>query len=288
MRLRTALVALAAAGSVLAAALAAMPVHADASADVVVAGREPSCGDTSATGFPIRTRIRGGPATYRPGGGFRIWHVELTNTTAQACRNIHPVIILSDRGHALTPAQVRMDFADGDEVRKRRAVRVEVTDEHEIVGVLDDDTDPAFAGFTVPAGGTVAVPVRLAFAADALPDELAVTAAIVQRRGHDGDWVGESGVYRFTLAATPRSGEQGHDQDQGHDQGHDQSRDQSREQSGDRTSDQTVDRPGGVLGELARTGRRLADILPIAAAAVGCVVLGAGALLLARARRRRP
>ncbi|MFJ9699778.1 hypothetical protein [Streptomyces fradiae] len=159
---------------------------------------EPSCGDRGMTAFPLRTRITGGPAAYEPGAPPRTWYVELTNTTLRPCRGIHPVIVLTDRSGRLVPAQVRMAFTAPPGVAER-PVRPEHTDHREVVGVLDDATDPAFAGFTVPAGGTLRVPVRLAFAPGAGPDEVTATAAVVQRRGDDGDWVGTSPPYRFTL-----------------------------------------------------------------------------------------
>ncbi|GAA4937997.1 hypothetical protein GCM10023237_70230 [Streptomyces coeruleoprunus] len=60
------------------------------------------------------------------------------------------MIVLTDRNRRLTPAQVRLEFA-AREGGPRRPVRVERTDAYEIVGVLDDDTDRTFTGFTVPA-----------------------------------------------------------------------------------------------------------------------------------------
>ncbi|MFJ8692914.1 hypothetical protein [Streptomyces roseolilacinus] len=251
MRVRTALTA-SAALAVLAVPSPAPAAPAGPRVDVSVAGREPSCGDRAAAVFPLRTRITGGPAAYEPGAAPRTWYVELTNTTRQPCRNIHPVIVLTDASGRLVPAGVRMGFstaAGGDP----RPVRVEHTDRREVVGVLDDDTDRAFAGFTVPPSGTVRVPVHLAFAAGAHPDEMTAAAAVVQRRGDDGDWVGTSAPYRFTLTG-PRP-----------------SRTASPE-------------------ELAGTGRRAAPLLlPLAAAAATCLALGAGAVVLARRRpRSRP
>ncbi|WP_217624629.1 hypothetical protein [Streptomyces sp. TRM64462] len=217
-------------------------------ADIAVAGREPSCGDTSAAAFPIRTRIVGGPDVYRAGGGALSWRVELTNTTGRACHNIHPVIVLTDQGGELTPADVRMEFADR-EGAAGRAVRVEATDHDEVVGVLDDDTDRAFAGFTVPAGGTVAVPVRLAFAGGARVGAVTANAAVVQRRGDDGEWVGESGDYRFVVARAVGESEAAEPEPE----------------------------------QLAGTGRRGAGVLvPLGAAAGGCVAVGAAVVVLAR------
>lgn len=49
--------------------------------------------------------------------------------------------------------------------------------------------------------------VRLGFTADTRPNEVTANAAVVQRRGDDGEWVGESGGYRFGIgpeAPTPQ------------------------------------------------------------------------------------
>ncbi|WP_411079274.1 peptidase [Streptomyces sp. cmx-18-6] len=65
-----------------------------------------------------------------------------------------------------------------------------------------------FLGVTVPAGGTVSVRVQMAFTSDAVPGRVTAHAAVVQRRHQDkakgggredGDWVGESGEYRFVI-----------------------------------------------------------------------------------------
>ncbi|WP_434590045.1 LPXTG cell wall anchor domain-containing protein [Streptomyces sp. A5-4] len=156
----------------------------------------PSCGDPSSAGFPIDTRIHGGPATYRPGHGFEAWYVDLANTTTRPCRNIHPVVVLTDRARTLDPAQIRLEFHD-PAADRWHPVRFEKTDEDELVGAFDD----GFPGFAVPAGKTVPVKVRLAFTADALTGQVVANAATVQRQGDDGDWVGESNDYRFTMAA---------------------------------------------------------------------------------------
>ncbi|QGV80467.1 hypothetical protein [Streptomyces ficellus] len=184
----------------------APPATADGAAgfEAAAPGRQPSCGKTAAAEFPIRTRITGGPSAYRPGGGFHTWEVELTNTTGEPCANIHPVIVFTDRTRALRPGQVQLEFyeAGGAGAGARQyPVTVEETDENELVGVLDDGSGAgAFRGFTVPPGRTVTVPVRLAFTSDARPDTITANAAVVQRRGGDGDWVGESADYRFALA----------------------------------------------------------------------------------------
>ncbi|MFD3353821.1 hypothetical protein [Streptomyces fradiae] len=248
------------------------------------------------TVFPLRTRITGGPAAYEPGASPRTWYVELTNTTLRPCRGIHPVIVLTDRSGGLVPAQVRMAFT-APPGRAERPVRPEHTDHREVVAVLDDATDPAFAGFTVPAGGTLRVPVRLAFAPGAGPDEVTATAAVVQRRGDDGDWVGTSPPYRFTLtapahppASTPaRPPATRPDTPPPLD-----TRPTSRPSPPPATVTETPPQspsPSPLPAEsreLAGTGHRVTSrLLPLAAGAAGCLAAGAAALALTRHRRRR-
>ncbi|MBC7272020.1 MAG: hypothetical protein H5T76_25485 [Streptomyces sp.] len=157
----------------------------------------PGC--TAAPGardFPLTTRIRGGPDTYQAGGGYGSWVIDLTNTTARPCTGIHPVVVLVDERRKLTPEQSRLEFYDGAGPRPR-PVRWEATDQDELVGAFDD----GFPGFTVAPGRTVSVRVRLAITSDAVRNEVTANAAVVQRRGDDGDWVGQSDDYRFTIAA---------------------------------------------------------------------------------------
>ncbi|MFF8290359.1 hypothetical protein ACF068_14175 [Streptomyces sp. NPDC016309] len=225
--------------------------------EAAVPDRQPTCGSPTAADFPIRTRITGGPAAYRPGGGFRTWNVELTNTTAEPCANIHPVIVFTDRARTLEPGQIQLEFYEDGGSGRQYPVTVERTDESELVGVLDDGTrgparPPArggaapFRGFAVPPGRTVTVPVRLAFTSDARPDTITVNAAIVQRRGGDGDWVGDSADYRFSLVDEEPASE--------------------------------------FAEELPRTGR---NVLIVAGASVLAFLLGAGTLALAGRLRDR-
>ncbi|MEJ8635207.1 hypothetical protein [Streptomyces sp. MS2.AVA.5] len=165
-------------------------------------GDEPTCGAVAAKSFPIDSRIHGGPPVHHPGGGFEQWSVDLANTTAEPCRNIHPVIVFAARDRGLTPPRVTLEFYDEDASRWRPA-SLETTAEDEVVGVLDDG---AFAGFAVPARATVTVRVRFALTADTPPNQVTVNAAVVQRRGDDGDWVGESGDYRFAVMDDDGSG----------------------------------------------------------------------------------
>ncbi|MET9383414.1 hypothetical protein ABZY09_20680 [Streptomyces sp. NPDC002928] len=179
----------------LAAAAALLPVPA-ATASAAAAGPGPACAASGDRAFPLTTRIHGGPASYEAGGGYGIWYLDLTNTTARACSGIHPVVVLVDGQHALKPTQPRLDFYDG--VRPR-PVHFEKTDEDELVGAFGQEGKKAddFPGFTVGPRKTVTVKVRLALTSDAAPNEITVNAAVVQRHEDDGDWVGESNDYRF-------------------------------------------------------------------------------------------
>ncbi|MCL7381377.1 hypothetical protein [Streptomyces sp. 35G-GA-8] len=161
--------------------------------------REPRCGDVSDRDFPIEARIHGGPAGFRPGGGPGTWFLDLTNTTDADCRYIHPVVVLADRDRTLAVSQVTLQIrpATSGDGGRWRTLSLEKTDEDEIVGVLND----GFPGFVVPEGRTVTVSARLAFAADARPNRVVMSAATVQRRGRDGDWVGESNTYDFAVGS---------------------------------------------------------------------------------------
>ncbi|MFI9003645.1 hypothetical protein [Streptomyces sp. NPDC053541] len=208
MRTSSTAVSLAALTAAWAGALAAAPAEATAGAPAA-----PACGAAGDKDFPLTTRIHGGPEEYPAGGEPRTWSLDLTNTTAEPCRDVHPVLVLADRDKVLQPGQIRAEFYDAG-ARLWRPVAFERTERAESVGVFEGPelqaapkrptpvvpAVPAFDGFAVPAGRTLTVPVRLAFGADAAPDEVTVSAAVVQRRGEDGDWVGESGAYRLTIA----------------------------------------------------------------------------------------
>ncbi|TXS31038.1 hypothetical protein EAO71_14795 [Streptomyces sp. ms191] len=226
----------------------------------------PTCGKATDTEFPVDTRIHGGPTDYAPGGAPATWNVDLTNTTTEACDSIHPVLVLADRHRVLRPDQIRLDFYDAA-ARRWLPVPFEGTEEHENIGVLT-----GFPGFAVPAGGTVTVPVRLAFRADTAPDEVVANAAIVQRRGDDGDWVGESETYRFTIdpaapAAEPSRAEPG----------------TAVPAPASATPSRGAIRPSTAPGELALTGR---DVVVLLAPVAGALVL-VGAVLVLVARRGR-
>ncbi|MFE0347977.1 hypothetical protein [Streptomyces griseoluteus] len=143
--------------------------------------------------FPLGTRIHGGPDTYRAGGAPGIWYIDLVNTGAQACAGVHPVVVFVDDERLLRPSQAKLDFYDG---RKRRPVRLESTDHQELVGVVGAD---GFPGYTVAPGKTVTVRLRLVITSEAYADHVTVKAALVQRRGQDGEWVGESEDYVFDI-----------------------------------------------------------------------------------------
>ncbi|MEW2318880.1 hypothetical protein [Streptomyces bauhiniae] len=143
--------------------------------------------------FPLGTRIHGGPDTYRAGGAPGTWYIDLVNTGTQPCADVHPVVVLVDDERLLRPSQAKLDFYDG---RKRRPVRLESTDHQELVGVVGAD---GFAGYTVAPGKTVTVRLRLMITSDAYADHVTAKAALVQRRGQDGEWVGESEDYVFDI-----------------------------------------------------------------------------------------
>ncbi|MFJ4485906.1 hypothetical protein ACIP3D_26500 [Streptomyces longwoodensis] len=155
----------------------------------------PSCDAPDAKDFPLTTRLRGGPVAYEAGGGYGTWSLDLTNTTDRTCTGVHPVVVLVDARRALRPSQPLLEFyADG----RPHPVRFQRTDEDELVGAFD-----GFPGFTVGPRATVTVRVRLAFTSDTVPDGITADAAVVQRHGDDGDWVGQSGDYRFTVTGDP-------------------------------------------------------------------------------------
>ncbi|MDX3074753.1 hypothetical protein, partial [Streptomyces sp. MI02-7b] len=156
--------------------------------------------------FPVRARLQEGPRTFVAGAAAREFRVELENTTRRARRDVHPVIVLVDRDRTLMARHIRLEYrefttggtkgADAPSAPRWRPVRVAHTDNDENVAVVAEH-DP---GVVLPAHRTVRVALRLRFTADAPPGPVAATATVVQRRGADGDWVGESAPYRFTVA----------------------------------------------------------------------------------------
>ncbi|GAB7108653.1 hypothetical protein JCM4814A_69670 [Streptomyces phaeofaciens JCM 4814] len=181
-----------------AAALLAVPATAGA-AD----GGGPRCAGADNGAFPLTTRLHGGPGTYRAGGRPGTWYLDLTNTTRGTCTGIHPVVVLVDEQRALKPSQPRLEFYAAG---RAHPVRFEPTDEDELVGAFADDPQGSaggFSGFTVGPGRTLTVRLRLALTSDTPPDEITVNAAVVQRHGDDGDWVGQSNDYRFAVRTEP-------------------------------------------------------------------------------------
>lgn len=257
MRLCTcASVTASASASVTATAIALLAVPGALSVPAYAEARPPTCaaapGDRA---FPVTTRIHGGPAVYEAGGEHRTWRLDLTNTTARPCTGIHPVLVLVDERRALTTAQPRMEFYDGNRPRPY-PVTFEATDADETIGVFDGD---GFPGFTVGPGRTVSVKVRLAIGAGAVANDVVANAAVVQRHADDGEWVGQSDDYRFRVVADP----------------------------GATVPGESTGVPDGLpyADELAGTGRRAAAA-PLAGIALALLLTGGGALLLARARAR--
>ncbi|MFJ9560497.1 hypothetical protein ACIRQQ_10695 [Streptomyces fuscichromogenes] len=179
----------------LAAAAALLAPASPATAAPAVA--EASCAGADEQGFPLTTRLHDGPSSYEPGGGYGTWYLDLTNITRRTCTDIHPVVVLVDDKRVLQPSQTELEFYDGPATRPVPLTR---TDESELVGVFDGAD---FPGFTVAPGATVSVKVRLAVTSDAVRNGVTVDAAVVQRQGADGKWVGESNDYRFGIAGEP-------------------------------------------------------------------------------------
>ncbi|WP_406335604.1 hypothetical protein OG814_24860 [Streptomyces zaomyceticus] len=261
----------------------------------------PACGTPTGSAFPLDTRIHGGPVDYPAGGSFQEWKLDLTNTTDAPCSGIHPVLVLADRARVLKPEQIRFEFYD-ELAARWRPVTFEATGEAENVGVFtgpdgpDGSTDPGasarsdgsdplggFGGFAVPAGRTLTVPVRLAFRAEAAPGDVVVNAAVVQRRGIDGDWVGESGDYRLTIGPARTAGPADPVPDtSGAADPSGSPAPASRPPGSPR--DQEAPVTGDLGSELARTGRQSKEYaLLLAPVAVALVLLGA---VLVRAHRR--
>ncbi|MFC7916347.1 hypothetical protein, partial [Streptomyces sp. NPDC057386] len=262
---------------------AARPAPAPSEPDASCSGAEAAAGR-----FPLSARIVGGPASYEAGGGPGTWRIELRNTTARTCTGIHPVVVLVDSRHALTPAQARLEFSHGG---REHTVPFEETDEDELVGAFTDED--GFHGFTVGPRGRLAVEVRLAFAADAVPDDVTVNAAVVQRHEDDGDWVGQSNDYRFTVREPSEEAP-----------AEDVFPSEGRTETGTGTPSPDATAPGGTaapspadptaseapaealhgLGELAATGP-LAH--PVALASTALLLTGAALTVVRRPWRRR-
>ncbi|MCL2553230.1 MAG: hypothetical protein FWE75_13930 [Actinomycetia bacterium] len=172
--------------------LAAVVLLLQASAAALPAGRPSGCDAPTGNASPLTTHIHGGPDRYKAGGADGTWYIDLRNTTAHTCAHIRPVVVLADTERVLMATQPKLEFFEGDRVHP---VAFQRTDRSEVVGAFDD----GFPGFTVAPGRTLTVKVRLALASDARRNDIVAKAAIVQRRGSNGDWVGESNDYRFRI-----------------------------------------------------------------------------------------
>ncbi|MFG3102850.1 hypothetical protein ACGFZL_20360 [Streptomyces sp. NPDC048182] len=158
----------------------------------------PACTAAEDHTFPLTTRLHGGPAGYEAGGGAGTWYLDLTNTTSRTCAGIHPVVVLVDDARSLTPAQAHLAYDDAE--GRPHPVTLETTDRDELIGAFGGEGGQgAGQGFTVGPGATLTVTVRLALAPDAAPNRVTANAAVVQRRGGDGEWVGQSDDYRFRV-----------------------------------------------------------------------------------------
>ncbi|MDW8811031.1 cell wall protein [Streptomyces scabiei] len=254
----------------------------------VSADRGPTCAGSGRGTFPLRTRIRGGPATYVAGGGFHTWALELTNTTKRTCGNIHPVVVLTDGARTLERTQPQLEYYDatdatdatgdaGDvEGATPRPVTFERTDSDELVGVLGGNGP----GFTVPPGRTLTVRVRLALTSDAtVPNDVVANAAVVERRGDDSEWVGESNDYRFRI--TDGEGDEGDEDAGAGKEGNGRDGGGPAKEGGGTVRGEPRPYPQERRAELAASGVR--EALPYVS---GLLLLSAGGLLVAAVRRR--
>lgn len=234
------------------------------------AAEAPACATPEARDFPLTARLRGGPESYESGGGYGVWYLDLVNSTGRDCAGVHPVVVLVDGRRELKAGQVHLEFYDGE---RPRAVRFEETDADELVGPFGEGDAGAgekgdasaggdgFAGFSVPAHRTLTVKLRLSFTSDAVADDVTAHAAVVQRRGDDGEWVGQSDAYRFTVEGATGSTPASTSVPQG---------------TGARTEEGR---------ELAGTGAGRV-VVGVAAVAGGLVAAGAGLVVVRRRRYR--
>ncbi|MDX3234969.1 hypothetical protein PV392_04585 [Streptomyces sp. ME03-5709C] len=160
--------------------------------------------------FPVDARLLDGPRTYTAGAGPREFRVELENTSRQALRDVHPVLVLVDRDRKLMARQVKLEYlapaavpgagAGSRRDRSWRPVAVEQTDNDENIAVVGGENG---AGTTLPPRRKVAIALRLRFTAGTPAGPVTASATIMERRGRDGDWVGESPGYDFDVVAPP-------------------------------------------------------------------------------------
>ncbi len=199
MHLRAAVVlAASAASAALLAPQAAATAPPPANAAAPPADRAPVCGSSAQAGFPINSRLFGGPSGYPPGLVSSPFSLELTNTTSGDCRDVHPLVILVDRDGRLTPRQFALRYAPPG--GGWRAVPFQTTDRRENIGIPGGQNGP---GLTVPAGRSVTVRLQLWFAPGTPADRVVLSATTMQRRGADGAWVAESNHYAFDVVPPP-------------------------------------------------------------------------------------
>ncbi|GGU35325.1 hypothetical protein GCM10010259_27290 [Streptomyces daghestanicus] len=173
---------------------ASAPAHAAHAAPV--SAPLPDCTAPEDHTFPLTTRLRGGPGGYEAGGAPGTWYLDLTNTTDRTCSDLHPVIVLAGERRAPEPGRLTLEFYAG---QRAHPVRFAPAGAGELAGVLaTEDT-----GFTVAAGRTLTVRLRLTAAPGAAPGRITAHAAVVPRREGDGGdaWLGRSNDYRFRITS---------------------------------------------------------------------------------------
>jgi hypothetical protein len=210
------------------------------------------------------------------------------------------VVVLVDGARTLKRTQPQLEYYEGDKADEGtapRPVTFERTDSDELVGVLGGDG----AGFTVPPGRTLTVRVRLSLTSDAtVPNDVVANAAVVERRGDDSEWVGESNDYRFRIT-DGEDGEEGEEEEErkerkereeGEERKEGKEGKEEKEENG-RDGGGPAKEGGGVVrgeprpypeerpDELAASGMR--EALPYV---TGLLLLSAGGLLVAAVRRR--
>ncbi|MET8949607.1 hypothetical protein [Streptomyces sp. NPDC004533] len=179
-------------------ALAAVLLLRQAPAAALVAEEQLSCSGTAGHAFPITTRIHGGPGSYKPGGADQTWFIDLTNTTEESCKNIHPVLVVADTQNRLKDAQPHLMFYGGD---RWHSVTFTRTGRQALVGAFYD----GFGGFTVAPRRTLPVKVRFALDDKARPGDVVAKAAVVRKKGGHAGWAGESDDYWFQIEAGNRA-----------------------------------------------------------------------------------
>ncbi|MHA4814350.1 hypothetical protein ACXZ65_08345 [Streptomyces aculeolatus] len=151
----------------------------------------PRCGDPGAGRFPVEAALRGDGAALRAGGEQGGLTLRLHNASGGSCRDVHPVAVLGHGGRGrLRPADIRLEFHDA-QARRWRRVDFERTSADESAGVFAG----GFRGFVLRAGESREVPVRIGFAEGAPRGRVTLNVTTVQRRGDDGEWVGQSKDY---------------------------------------------------------------------------------------------